>query len=474
MPVRGRLSFGIVLLLVALAMSALEAASARDEGEPRRFNDSRGYLRVSAAPLLSRELWMGDRPPMTPLLYKLCRQDAMAIVRAQSALSVLCWLALAAALGLACSSWVIGALAGAGVAAFSLTVPVNRWSWVLLSESLSFSLLALLAAASVLLALAARRTGRPPILMVLLWGLCCACFALVRDANIYLLAAGCGALACWALVAALLRRLRGPWAALAGVVPCLLVLAAAVVGPQLLASRSERWQLPLLNVLLDRVVPDADTYALFADRYGMPRNPVFEGFAGRFGWNDSGDGQRIMTRVLGDDPQLADMRAWIARDGKRAYERFLLVDQPGRALGLATRAFAVQVSTARVGRRYGTGTGETPWALVLSRVLYPELRWPLAATLVVAAVAAVLAAVSPAARVPALGALLLVGGAWIQAFVSFHGDTSNVDRHLAACGAQMRLGMLFLCAALGDRLVAVARLRAPRRDASPPTLAEVT
>src|SRR5262249_50838387 len=156
----------------------------------------------------------------------------------------------------ACGSRVIGALAGAGVAAFSLTVPINRWDWVLLSESLSFSLLALVAAASVLLALATRRTGRPPILMVSLWGLCCWCFALVRDANVYLLAAGWGALACWALAAALRRRRRGSRLAPAGVVPCLLVLAAAVAGPQLLASHSERWQLPLLNVLLDRVVPD--------------------------------------------------------------------------------------------------------------------------------------------------------------------------------------------------------------------------
>jgi len=456
---------GAAILVMGLAMGALEAASFRQAGAPRHFNDSRGYLRVSSAPLLSRELWMGDRPPVAPLLYKLCGQDEATIVRVQSGLSVACWLSLAVALGVTFESRVMGAAAAAAVGAFSLVVPANQWNWVLLSESLSLSLLALVVAASLLLALAIRQSGRPAAAWMWLWGLSCALFALVRDANVYVLAAGWGVLACWTLIAAFGRRRPGVSPARGGVVACLGVLAGVVLGAQLMASRSDRWELPFLNVLLRRVLPDEETYALFAGRYGMPRNPLLERFAGLYGWNGSGDGRSVMVRVLGDDPQLADVRGWIGGDGKSAYQRFLLLDRPGHALRAAMSAFAKQVAGGRGAARYGTGAGVTPWTRALSRVLYPQLSWPLASSLLVVAVAALLAVASPAARVAAVGAMLLVGSAWVHAFVSFHGDTSNVDRHLMPCGVQVRLGGLFLAFALADRTVAMARRWVPARRA---------
>src|SRR5688572_23574627 len=187
-------------IVLAAVFAVVELASFAGSGPPRRFNDSNGYLRVSEAPLASRDFLAGSRPIAVPLFYKALAQREATIVQAQSLLSVACWLGLALAFaGLLRARWV-AALAAAAVCAFSLAVPVNQWDWVLLSESVSLSLFAAAAALSLRIA-AAGGAGRAPSKgLVAAWGACCLLFALTRDVNVYLLACG------WALLALLAAR----------------------------------------------------------------------------------------------------------------------------------------------------------------------------------------------------------------------------------------------------------------------------
>ena len=463
-PRPSRLPRAAVAVLAA-AFVVLELASFAGSGPPRRFNDSNGYLRVSEAPLASREFLAGSRPIAVPLLYKALGQREATIVRAQSLLSAACWLALALSFaGLLRARWV-GWLAAAAVCAFSLAVPVNQWDWVLLSESLSLSLFAAAAALSLRLAAAGAAGRAPGKGLVAAWGACCLLFALARDVNVYLLACGWALLALLAARAAIAQGWRSPdarWRA-----ACLLVLTVALGAAQLLSSSSGRWKLPLLNVLLRRVVSSPEVAAEFAARYGMPRSPEVARYAGRFGWHRVGRSEPMVVRVFfTDDPAVADLRAWIHERGVASYARYLAVDQPVRALRAAAHAFDTHAAQAAPNRRYGKGAGSTDWTRVLSGALHPELPRPLLLWALLVATAAVLAWRSTAARVPATGVLLLGVTVAAHAFIAYHGDASNVDRHIAYAGIGLRLGLLLLLLTILDRVASRASVEARESPAA--------
>ena len=120
---------------------------------------------------------------------------------------------------------------------------------------------------------------------------------------------------------------------------CLLVLTGVLATSHLLATASGRWKLPFLNVLLKRVLTERTVASEFAERYGMPRNPEMERYAGRFGWHRVGHGEPLVVRLFfQDDPVLSDVRAWIDESGVRSYAHYLLLDHPVRALRAAGRA----------------------------------------------------------------------------------------------------------------------------------------
>jgi hypothetical protein len=86
-----------------------------------------------------------------------------------------------------------------------------------------------------------------------------------------------------------------------------------------------------------------------------------------------------------------------------------------------------------------------------------------------AATAAVLAWRSPAARIPATAVLLLGVTVAAHAFIAYHGDASNVDRHIAYAGIGLRLGLLLLLLTVLDRIAARTReSRAPDPLSEPP------
>jgi hypothetical protein len=233
------------------------------------------------------------------------------------------------------------------------------------------------------------------------------------------------------------------------------VLTVALAIAQGMATSSGRWKLPLLNVLLRRVVSSPEVSAEFASRYGMPRNPEVARYAGRFGWHRVGRREPMVVRVFfTDDPTVADLRRWILERGVSSYARYLAVDQPVRALRAAAHAFSTHAAQAAPNRRYGKGAGSTGWTQALSSVLHPRLPRPVLLWTLLSAVALALAWRSPPARIPAIAVLLLGVTVAAHAFIAYHGDASNVDRHIAYAGIGLRLGLLLLLLTLLDRVAA--------------------
>src|SRR4051812_46841237 len=83
-----------VLILLAVGYILFRLIGFID-AEPRTYPDTDTYEHVARAPILSADFLAGWRAPTLPLLYKLVTGD-QARIWAQLAISIVCWLALAA------------------------------------------------------------------------------------------------------------------------------------------------------------------------------------------------------------------------------------------------------------------------------------------------------------------------------------------------------------------------------------------
>jgi hypothetical protein len=307
--------------------------------------------------------------------------------------------------------------------------------------------------------------GRAPGPLLAAWFLVVLLFACCRDSAIYLLAVPFGA----GLVAAFGRAHdRGDGApARAFALPLVLGGLAIAAGYASMRS-SERWRTPLVNVLLKRVVPDDARYTEWVEQYGLPRNATFEAQAGNYAWNRV-PGSVQLRKALDADPALADVERWLQTRGVASYQRYLLLDAPLRSALEAREGFELGANPrAPIGapadgepreRSYSKGSGITDWSVALTRGLYASIPAPVAVGGVVLLAALVLALSGTIARPTAVLALLLMLGAFSQAFVTWHGDAAEPERHTLVVGVLFRLALLALALGAVDLVDLVARGR---------------
>src|SRR5919198_5526248 len=131
---------------------------------PRLTPDTIEYQRIAALPL-SPDFFSELKPWAVPLLYKLLPGTAaVSVPVAQLLISIAAWLVLAFAFGRCFTGRRLRLLATALVLAFSCSPLVAQWDGVLLSESLSLSLLALVLACALELV---RAPGAPKLAALL-------------------------------------------------------------------------------------------------------------------------------------------------------------------------------------------------------------------------------------------------------------------------------------------------------------------
>jgi hypothetical protein len=214
-----------------------------------RVTDTPTYEHVARLALWDPGFWTGERGFTIPLFFKLFTSTEARIV-AQLAFSIGSWLVLAAAAASCVRDRRLRPVLFASVLAFSLTTEVILWDTLLLSESLTFSLMALLVAAWLRLAVAPRWKLVISVLAVsVLW-------AFARDTNGQLLA----------VVALILlgsvfrpkhRRLK-----LALAFGCVAIFALDYAS----ADVGKRWLQPMQNVISTRVLPNPDLRRFFLER----------------------------------------------------------------------------------------------------------------------------------------------------------------------------------------------------------------
>ena len=417
----------ILAVLLLLGFAALEAASHSGAGEPRSWGDSPVYFEQAEMPLFALEFFQYLKPPTTPAFYKVVRSEPAAITRAQSVISVVCWFVLGLVLAWCLRPLALQVAVLASVCLLSLAIPINQWDWILFSESLSLSLLALVVALSLVWVrfVDERWPGRVPV--TLAWAAACLLLGFARDSNIYLLATLWGCVALWWGIDVVRRhrtvrrhhqgdRRRVDATLLLGMV----LLGLTVVLTQAGLQNSRRWHTPFLNVLLQRVLRKPAMHEAFVERYGLPSNRTFEGYAGKRAWSESRLGPPMRVRLFwSDDPAVADVRRWILERGPSSYARYLLLDQPLATLRASFDAFDRHAWSRQPERKYGRRAGRTPFTELLTRWAWARPRSPILLWALTLMGGTVVAIGSRRCRLLGLATVFLTLNALIQAFVAF-------------------------------------------------------
>jgi hypothetical protein len=304
----------IVLVSIGLKYITLQG----DEG--RIFRDSASYVLTAEQSFASLSFWAGVRSFSVPLFLKLMgttlenmqNPDQLArIAAAQAVFSLLCWGVLAFSMA-SCTRqrWQRLVLFGL-VMALSLSPEIGLWDSLLLSESLTFSLFALVLAGWILILKWMPETSS----IWVRWGLilfstiACTLYAFVRDSNIYFVLLGVLTLfAAW-LTQTHLRHLRWETWVYAAMVLGLFIVQTASIGS------GNRWQIFMYDNLAVRFLKDPEARSFFIAQ-GLPMSDKLDQTQNMPGYQ--------YQKMISEDPDLKPLRDWVTASSKNAYIQYLL------------------------------------------------------------------------------------------------------------------------------------------------------
>lgn len=370
---------------------------------PVRTPDSPGYVNWPTDYVLPSGIYiMGPRPPVYPLFVDTFGTGP-GLVRAQFVVSVLAWCML---------GWVVARVPGVFAGGlFAASLPLWIWNFTLISESFSYSLLALTFAAS----LAVYRKWT--IARATLWCACIVAFGFVRDTNLYAIPILAIPLAQHGF-----RKAAPLWIAAA----LIFVLGNASM------REHQRWRWGLGTIVVGRIVEDEVALEYFRAA-GMPTPPVLFEQAGR-------QHQEALGPLIDRAPELWE---WIDTRGLATYQRYLITHPSTHAdayRGARARLYRAPFKNAEE-RALVIEEFEPSWLVRAASQVYgytvPPWLWPF--LLVVPGWE-----FARTRRLRPLGwfliALMLV--AYAQAYIGYHGGTPEEERHMMPAFLTYRVAVL--------------------------------
>lgn len=419
-------------------------------GPGRVFPDTLEYVRVAGLPITDAAFWGSLRPPILPLLYKLLavgpdNYELASIIgqvgSAQTLISCAAWIALAGVVGSLMRIRWLQSAAFVAMLAFGLNLHVAQWDAVLLSESLATSLFVAWLGTFLLL-VHKRRSGAgvgrlASVSLELALGLLSLLLALVRDLNAYLMLGMLGL----AVVGLLTPIIRTKAKNLLVVMLPVFILAGVL--SVVSSNHGQRWKIPLLGVLHERIFTNAQATAFF-ESAGMPvgkweKVPVTR------------EGRAFFLSMVQYDPEAEPFEHWIESRGRMVYANYLLT-HPRALIGGPLRHVPKLLSPDST--EYRGPLAESPrWLVWMTALLFPMDVWiEIALILLVLAamgwqlkrgvgkgwwaVPVALLAISP----------LLLGFVW-------HADSIEVERHAYPIAMQVRLAAWILAFGVVDSII---------------------
>lgn len=386
------------------------------------WNDSLDYIKLAKQPWISTAFWIGPRPPMAAVLWKLTSTPARFTVT-QTVISVLAWSFLAfTVMKLLRPGW--RSLVGPGlVLAFATTWPITLWDSLVLSESISLSALAVITACVLRLS---RRWSRSAA-----GGLILASVVYVgaRDADVWTVALIGVAMIVYGTIRWLRTRARQTRRVLV-VATALLATASLAEVAALSTGRNVQ---NVEHVFAVRVLPYPDRVAWFA-AHGMPMQKAIEDLARTT--PRSHDSAAIVWPNI-NSKTWAPLARYFATNSESDYTLFL-VTHPGYDLSTPfdSPQLGFNFGSGDLGI-YGSGVGHLPY---VSSFLFPA--WGVA--LAMGVFGAALLVARRRRRREALAVVFLAGVGVVSMLVAWHGDAEEFVRHILEGNIQARVAALLL------------------------------
>lgn len=285
--------------------------------QPFGGGDTGVFLHMAALEWTNPWFYHGLRPPVVPFLYSLVNgsQNMHNIILLQIVVSCASWLFLASMTSYYLKDYLTKVFAFYLIALIPLNAFMHYWNLVILSESLSFSFLAVFLGAYLWY------FHRRSILSVILLAIVALIFTFTRDTDAYRVL-----LLSLPILFLVVQQFRKNAQGVMRHIVLFVIFITIFVGSNVSTSNMQcrdcrsphmnaRWFMPTMNNLFQRILPFEDRVKFYAD-HGLPVTP--ELMAMKYQWASSNDWQAAF------DPKLAAQREWNYLHGRQTYMKFLI------------------------------------------------------------------------------------------------------------------------------------------------------
>jgi hypothetical protein len=424
-----------LLCLFFLAAIVNHRAAYLDFDQPRTFRDTLAYVETAVQPIDTPAFWMGTRAFTLPLFLKALNttpQNFQAVEQmnrirdAQFGLSIISWTLLALALTLAFQQYWLKFAIFAVTLLFSMTLEISIWDSLLLSESISFSMLALTLASWVLLVVLLPRLKKTifRISLVVIAVLTAVLYSFVRDSNIYFLIMG----AVIFLLGVLVNRHLSGSRKLAWVYAGLILTIFFV--QNLTITHGNRWQIFIQDHLAMRILHDPQAVTYF-EKEGLPLSEELMSTTDMIGYE--------YQQMMATSPTLQPLRAWIDCCGKQTYMKYLL-STPLKTLLEPIEQWQKLVNGGNLEYRNPKyAFQELPEAVNwFNEIFFPHQGWAVALLGVVSLVGIIDYVITKRQPLWIVVGILFIT-IYPSMFIVWHGEPLEIERHAAQIGIQWRL-----------------------------------
>jgi hypothetical protein len=407
----------------------------------RAFRDTATYVQTAMQPITSSSFWVGERTFTLPLVYKILHIDSKNFTQAdreravdtfQTWLSIVSWTALGLALALCFHRPWLSGLAFALTLFFSLNLEISIWDSLLLSESVSFSLFALLLAAWIGMSLLPFKWQAGLIGWIFMAGVIAITilYSFARDTNLYFVIVGAGVL----LLASLFLKA-------APALPRKLVYAYTIFALALFIFQTvtvqagNRWEIHIYDHLALRILPNPQVRQYYVDA-GLPVTPDLMAITNMLGYQ--------YHDYLDYDPRMAPVRAWIRTKGRATFLSYMF-SHPSQTFLEPIQQISHLVNGSNLEYRYPRYALQPvpPSINQLNEQFYPHQAPILWLTGGLILIGLLLDWLNPETHRPAwwlLAAILL--SIYPLMLIVWNGNPLEIERHAAQIGIQYRLGGL--------------------------------
>ena len=244
------------------------------------------------------EPFFGTEPRLT------VQPGTEAVIRNQTIISIFCWIGCTLLIVSSLNGWFAKALAAFLILSFGFVPQIADWDSILSSESLNFSLFALLVGLLIKVLpngkadnFGAWAAGVGLLIVNFLW-------IFTRDTNAYFVVAEAVLL----IIAAIIYWTRRSGQRISALL-CGFLLAGLFIFHQGTFRESERWMVPLLNNLVTNIFPYEERVEFF-EQYNMPVDEETLSLTGSAEYNEITENEKLIH--------------WTRRFGMQTYQRWLL------------------------------------------------------------------------------------------------------------------------------------------------------